>query len=242
MFGYEDNVRFSQVDEQERMTLPAIVDAMQDCSDRHSESIGAGREFLVKRHRAWLLAFWQIVIDRRPMEHEAYRVETRPWKFEKFFGQRNFALYDREGQPMVRANSVWFYVDTEDMRPVRCEGEDIVMYGQDEPLAMDYARIKKVRLPKTMEERESFPVRRAQIDLNHHVNNGKYIQMACEYFPEDWDIAEIHVEYRLAAKYGDRIYPKVGMAEDGAMIVALCQEDGTPYAVIAGWNRKAEEE
>ena len=237
MFSYEGYVGFSQVDESGRMTLTHLIDAMQDCTDRHSESIGAGREFVEARHRAWLMNFWQILIDRYPMEHETYRIETRPWKFERFFGDRNFALYDREGAPMVRANSVWFYVDTDRMRPVRPTEEEIAPYGLDEPIEMDYARLRKIRVPEFLEDRESFPVLRSHLDMNHHVNNGKYIMMASEYIPEDWDVAELRTEYRVAARYGDRIFPKVGYSEEGELIVALCNEEGNPYAVVSFRNR-----
>lgn len=42
MYGYDSRVRLSEVDQDRRMTLNAILNSFQDCSSFHSEDPGSG--------------------------------------------------------------------------------------------------------------------------------------------------------------------------------------------------------
>ncbi len=230
MYQWESRVRFSETGEDGRMTMVALMNIFQDTTDLHSEAIGVDTEDLAARNRAWLINSWQVFVKRRPGEGEYYTAETRAWKFDRFYGHRNFALYDRAGERLAVANSLWFFVDTKRMRPVRPTQEDIEPYGLDPRLGMDYAASRKIPLPEQMREEETFRVGRDSLDRNHHVNNVAYIRMASDYLPEEY--AELRVEYSLAAKLGDRIVLRVGEKPDGWTAVALDREDGKNFAIV----------
>ena len=89
----------------------------------------------------------------------------------------------------------------------------------------------QIVLPKELEDGESFPVRRHQIDTNEHVNNCQYIQMAIDVVPECERAGQIRVEYKKSAVMGDIIYPKMAV-EEQRKIVELCDAEGNPYAVV----------
>ena len=232
MYRFYDRVRFSEMDENGQMTIPAIMNIFQDCSDYQSEELGIGHSFLASRQRAWVLSFWQVFFERFPADRENFAAETRPWKFEHFMGHRNFALYDEEGRAMVKADSLWTMLDTRRMRPVRPAEDENAPYGVDEPLDMAYAETRKILLPEDRKEMPPVTVCRAHLDMNHHVNNVQYIQMALECLPEVRNIYEMRTEYRLAAVLGDRIFPRVG-ERDGWQVVSLEREDGKIFAVTA---------
>ena len=90
---------------------------------------------------------------------------------------------------------------------------------------------RKIALPQELEEREAFPVFRHQIDVNHHVNNCQYIQMALEVLPECGHAKKIRVEYKKSAVLGDMIYPRVAI-EPERKVVELCGADGSVFAVV----------
>ena len=66
---------------------------------------------------------------------------------------------------------------------------------------------------------------------NHHVNNCQYICMAEDFLPEDFKVYQMRAEYKMQAKLGDIICPKV-KAETGKVIVSLDDTDGKAYAII----------
>ena len=54
MYGYDSRVRLSEVDQDRRMTLNAILNSFQDCSSFHSEDLGVGAAFVEQKKRMWV--------------------------------------------------------------------------------------------------------------------------------------------------------------------------------------------
>ena len=209
MYTFESRVRFSEADHTELLTLPGLVNYFQDCSTFQSEDIGYGVESLKKSGQAWILSAWQIVVNRYPKLGEHIRVSTWATDFTGLFGLRNFKMED------------------EACRPAK---EEVEAYRPEAPLDVEFAP-RKIVLPKELEDGESFPVRRHQIDTNEHVNNCQYIQMAIDVVPECERAGQIRVEYKKSAVMGDIIYPKMAV-EEQRKIVELCDAEGNPYAVV----------
>ena len=166
-------------------------------------------ESLKKSGQAWILSAWQIVVNRYPKLGEHIRVSTWATDFTGLFGLRNFKMEDEAGEMTAWANSVSVYMDMKNV---------------------EFAP-RKIVLPKELEDGESFPVRRHQIDTNEHVNNCQYIQMAIDVVPECERAGQIRVEYKKSAVMGDIIYPKMAV-EEQRKIVELCDAEGNPYAVV----------
>lgn len=236
MYQIDARVRFSEVDETQRIKMISILDYFQDCCTFQSEDVGGGIEYLKEKKRAWLLASWQIVIEEYPKLGDKIKVSTIPYEFKSFYGYRNFLMEDEHGKVLAYANSNWFFMDTETRKPARVPEEVKGVYELDEPYPMERAS-RKIKLPEQMEERESFLVHRFCIDTNHHVNNGKYVLLAEEYLPKDYRVKELRVEYRKAAMLGDVLYPLVS-EEEGKITVALADEEKNPYAIIEFFGGK----
>ena len=89
-------------------------------------------------------------------------------------------------------------------------------------------------LPKTEGEvLEPIHVLRADIDYNKHLNNANYVRMAMELLPEDFVVSGLRVEYRVAAKLGDKLVPTIykldnmivvslSIGEDVSAIIEFC--------------------
>ena len=235
MYCFDSRVRYSETDERGRLSLTGILNYLQDCSTFQSEDLGMGIEYLKAHDRAWWLSSWQIVIDRYPELGERIVVSTWPYDFKGIYGYRNFAIQDTQGHFLVRANSVWFFFDTEKQRPAKVAAEDIRGYGDPEPrLSMEYAP-RKIRLTEEYEEKRPIQVVRHHLDTNHHVNNARYVEIAREVLPEGISIKEIRVEYKKAAFLGDYMTPRVTKTREG-YVTALCDSQGSVYAVI--WLRE----
>lgn len=235
MYSFDSRVRYSEIDEDQELTVTGIINYLQDCSTFQSEDLGLGIDYLNRHHRAWWLSSWQIVIEKKPRLGEKILISTWPYDFKGIYGYRNFTIRDEKGDYLVKANSVWFFFDTEAGRPVRVQEEDIRGYrnGEEKRLEMDYAP-RRIELPESYETAEPIAVARHHIDTNHHVNNAQYVEIAREALKENVKIRELRVEYKKAAVLGDIIYPRIGR-QGGGCTVALCDMDGTPYAVT--WLR-----
>ncbi|MCC2252839.1 acyl-[acyl-carrier-protein] thioesterase [Ruminococcus sp. CLA-AA-H200] len=229
-YEFSGRVRYSEIDHRGTMTLPALINYFQDCSIFQSEELGLGTERLKKEQRAWVLSYWQIIVDRYPELCEEVTAGTFATEFKGLYGYRNFYMKDRFGKITARANSIWVFMDLAKGRPVRPEAEHIEPYGTSEPLDMPYED-RKIVLPGACTELEPFPVRRYHIDTNEHVNNSQYVQMAMEMLPGDTAIRQVRVDYKKSAVLGDMIFPRIAK-EENRTVTELCDASGKPYAVV----------
>lgn len=230
MYSFDSKVRFSEVDHKKQITLPGIINYFQDCSTFHSESLGLGLDYFAEHKRAWVLSSWQIVVERYPSFNELVEVQTWATKFAGLYGHRNFCIRDAQRNAVAYANSVWVYMDMVKGRPVKPEPYEIDPYGSEPEFPMDYAS-RKIAFPKESNEGEAFTVKKYHIDTNEHVNNCQYVQMALEVLEGDRSIRQVRAEYRKSAIYKDTIVPMVAKEEE-QMVVALCDTQGKPYAIV----------
>ena len=228
-YVFPGRVRFSETGADKKLTLEGMLNYFQDCATFHSEDIGVGIDFLTARDRVWVLSSWQICVDRYPDVCENIEVATYPYEFKGFLGMRCFAMKTREGELLARANSVWSFLSVSAGRPVRVEEDVRLRYGLDPKLDMEYAS-RKVPMPKTGQGRRPVVVRREHLDCNGHVNNGKYVQLAADYLPEDFVVGQMRAEYRRQSVLGDELYPFVELEKDVCR-VALCDADGRPCEI-----------
>ena len=230
MYEFNSRVRYSEIDHHGTLTLPALINYFQDCSTFQSEDIGYGVERFQTEGKAWVLSYWQVVVERYPKIGERVKVSTWATSFKGILAERNFQMVDESGQAVAYANSVWTFMDKQKGRPVKPGQDEIDAYGMEAPLEMHYEP-RKIRLPEKMTDGETFKVRKYHIDTNEHVNNCQYVQMALESLPKDKEVHQMRVEYKKSAVYGDMIYPRIA-AEDDRTVVELCDENAKPYAVI----------
>ena len=127
-YTFDSKVRFSEVDHTGRITLPGIINYFQDCSTFQSESIGLGVDYFAEHNRAWILTYWQVVIEEYPRLAQEINIATWATEFKSMLGNRNFCMTDAEGKKLAYANSVWAYMDMKKGRPVRPSAEAVEPY------------------------------------------------------------------------------------------------------------------
>ena len=230
MYKMNGRVRYSECGIDNKLRISAIINYFQDCTTENSEQIGVGHDYLVERKRAWILNSWQVEIMRRPNVQENIEVSTWATGFKGVFGPRDFCMKTAEGEELARAHSLWVYIDTESGRPVKPTDEEIAVYEVGEPISMEEVS-RKIKMPEGAIEVDTFPVHKYHIDTNAHVNNSKYIELACEALPEDFEVKKLRVEYKKAAVLGDRMVLKQ-VIEEERIVAELCDEEGNTYAIV----------
>ena len=244
MYSFSNRVRYSEVNSEKELTLPSLLDYLQDCCTFESEDFGVGVDYLAKEQVAWILSSWEIKVYRYPQMGQHIMVSTWPYAFRGFYGYRNFCIEGEDGEIFAEANSVWVFMDTEKMRPARVSERMQEVYIPEirDEIPGEWAD-RKISLPdeavQKSVEKEPVRVSRFYIDTNHHMNNGKYILVAEEYLPEQVFVCGLRAEYRKAAMLGDMLYPVVTM-EEKQITVTLADEKGASYAIICFQIQKKE--
>lgn len=230
MYQLKSKVRYSEANSKSELTYHALLNYLQDSSTLHSEELGESGAQLLEQNMAWILSFWQICIEEMPKTSEDIVVSTWPYSTKGLFGLRNFCMENGKGDKIVKANSIWVLIDPRNGRPIRITDEVSSHYPDEPKLDMDYCD-RKILVPETYEEKEAIQVPKYFIDTNNHMNNAKYVMVAEEYLPEDFQVKEIRVEYKIAAVIGDILVPRVTVKENEVTVV-LVDPEGKAYATI----------
>lgn len=231
MYSYDAVVRYSETGGNIYTNAASIANYLQDCAILHSEEVGISLKYLAEHHRAWFLVSWQIDIDRYPVLGEQIQIRTWAYDFKGSIGYRNIEIVDGQGQSIVKASSLWSYVDTEAMRPVRIEEAVAAAYPLFPKLDMEYAS-RKIRLYDNHEPIAERTVMSYQIDSNNHMNNEAYIALALEYADDISDIRRVRAEYRKQFVKGDTIIVKKAVCEEGQQLILCDREEAIRCIVL----------
>ena len=232
MFSIEKTVAYSDIASGGYADLACIADYLQDCAAFHSDSVGGGSELLKKEKGCvWLLASWQIIVDRYPRYGEKLKIFTQPYGFDRVFANRNFMICDEAGERIVSADSYWFLLDMNTGLPLRMREDVSGAYQLAGKMDMAYEP-RKVRAKAAVRDEGMVSVARAYIDTNMHMNNAWYIRLAMEYLPPDFMIRQVRVEYRKAALYPDKIRVFTGRTDTGRIQILMKDEHDDIYAAL----------
>ncbi|MBQ9120529.1 MAG: acyl-[Lachnospiraceae bacterium] len=256
MYSFSSRVRYTEIDQNRNLDLHSILNYFQDCSNFHSVDVGVGIDTLTARHRVWLLSAWQVELFHTPRLFDQITVATWPYDFKGLYGYRNFVLYNESHGHEVAAcaNSIWFLVDTETMRPTKITSEDSSAYPLEEPYPMTYEP-RRITLPEGICFPQACPTVAAAdiatdansvatapapiavteflLDTNLHVNNAQYVRIAKACLPADFQIRTMRAEYRKSAVLGDIITPVcIAVPEKNQYFVSLNDPNGQPFAIV----------
>lgn len=233
MYTYQSVVRYSECGPDAQLTIPAMINYLQDCSTFHTQSLGHGFDYASEHGFAWFIAAWQIRLFRMPRFTERIRVSTWCHEMKATLASRNFLMETEDGEPLVWADSLWFTFDIVRGRPVRIPAQEMVYLTNDTPLDLPPTQ-RKLTLAGDAKTLGPIVVEEHHLDMNRHVNNGQYVAMAdgiiraCDQaFRPD----RILVSYKRAAQLGDVVVPRLYMEERG-YAVDLAHEDGSSFAIV----------
>ncbi|MFO7979408.1 MAG: thioesterase, partial [Candidatus Aminicenantes bacterium] len=159
---------------------------------------------LLKKNLAWILSRYHIKVLRYPEKGENIEITTWPSVIKGIFTLREYEL-TASGDKSVQATSSWMAVDIKRKRPVKIK-ETLPSFSPHGQRAVndDFKSLPEVESPDL---KSRFPVLKADLDFNRHVNNAVYIQWAVETVPKeiimDLRPTQIEVNYKNETFYGD---------------------------------------
>ena len=250
MYEFKTRTRYSEYDENGRMRLLALLNYLQNTSSYHSFDSGLSVDYYKSIHKAWLIKYWDIHIEALPDEEAFITMGTSPHDIKGLFAYRNFWLKDTDTDTYyLKADSVWFLVDTDSLMPIKPTDADISPFGASENVLGLKADTRKVRFDTAegFSHIADIPVTRHILDTNHHVNNVHYINAAFEAMTDSGIIeassypSRIRVEYKHAATLGDKLVISAkhvpaadnnNSGSDNKFWAAVRGTDGTEYCNI----------
>lgn len=223
------------IDGQNYITDKGLLAAMEDTGGIHSEIAGYGIIDLPKTHRFWMILSWHVEIIRRPKFNETITIHTWSKPCRRLYVYRDFEIYDSEGKLIATAGSKWVFINTDNGSIVKANDEMFSTY-QIEPdkASTDPSLLDKLKEPEKYSNVVSYTINREMIDLNGHVHNLNYLDLAYKALPEEAyekEFKKIDIMYKKEIKLDDTVKCFYSN-EDGSHTVAIKSEDETVLHAI----------
>jgi len=232
---YEWQIRTSECDASGGATLPAILNLLQEAASLNAEELGFSKSNFAAEgaNISWVLTHLKIRMMRYPRWEERVRIVTWPRGGRKITALRDFEILDAGGERLGSASSAWMLIDldTRKIVPVPAEvfarANDVrgAVFG-----AEDFARLR-------WDCRESlqplrFRAKRADIDLNGHVNNVHYAEWLLETVPAEAGMCEAcEIVFKSETLAGDDVLAEGVEIAPGQFVHRVYGPDGRDHVL-----------
>ncbi|WP_069131016.1 acyl-[acyl-carrier-protein] thioesterase [Rhodohalobacter halophilus] len=199
-------VRSYEVDRNEKVTFSSICNYFQETAGIHAHHLNFDISQLHKKGLTWVLYKMHIKLLKQPKRWEEVEVTTWPSAGDGLRAFRDYEMKSGTGELLAHAISQWMVLDMKTKRPVRTPKEISEMGIKDKPHTIEPER-KSINPLSTDKAELITIVGRNDLDMNHHVNNVRYIDWMTGYPADDHKgCREMEIQYLAESVLGDTIY------------------------------------
>ncbi len=215
MYRIAYQILSSDTDANRRLRLSRLFTMLQEASIAHTTELGMGREKTLDRGLLWIVTLQQANIARLPVYDERIVLKSWPGRTMHLLFPRYYRIEDRAGNALVEASALWALMDQTTRRVVFPEQYGIRIRGVH--TGKEIALPAAPKMPQQPEE-SVFTVPYSYVDLNGHMNNTRYLDLAEDRMPEALRtraITRVQTEYAKEAREGDTILLQSEATETG---------------------------
>lgn len=233
----EYTVKLSEIGKDNKVTNKAILSYLEDIGGIHSNIAGYGVFEIQDTHLSWILLGWRMQVIRRPKYAEKIKIKTWSKGVVKFYTYRDFEVYDAQENLIIKASSKWVLLDIEKGKIVRIDSQIMDKYEPElNKIVFDTSEFDKVKEPAEYQYEKNYTVRRADIDVNNHMHNLNYIELANEALPEEVYrgalFNDVRITYKKEIKLGETVKCKYVFENDKHIVVVKSEDETVIHAII----------
>ncbi|MCW9706830.1 acyl-[acyl-carrier-protein] thioesterase [Fodinibius salsisoli] len=211
-FEEQFKIRASEIGPNQKATLPAICNLLQEIAGNHARQLSFDITDLRKEQLTWVLHQLHVKIDRFPEWRETVTIKTWPSGGDGIRAYRDFLILDEKKHVIGSSLSYWLILDLTSRRPHRIPKKILDRVPDDTEHVLPITKEKFPELHDIHATRQ-FNVRKTDLDLNNHVNNVRYIEWALSNLAEEENISEINIKFIAESLFNDSVIAKSGVAE-----------------------------
>ncbi len=221
MFEREYLVRSEHSDANGVLQVATLMKWLNDIMEENANSYGAGAEYHLRQNLAWVLAEYQIDVERLPKTGESVKVGTLPYSFKRMFGFRLYRLTDKAGNPIVKGKGKFLLINIKTKEMVRPSKEllDKFTDAKKEPESLPFPKWKTVRNKRLFAK--TLILTEDMADANGHLNNAQYVRIAQDLL-QNYRFSETK---SIRVRYKQELFPG-----DEAVVAAYEEHKGVSIA------------
>ena len=205
VWSREVELRSKDVNLFKRLRASRLFELLQEASIAHTEELGWPRETTLDRGYLWMIAMQRIEIARMPEYGEKVMLRSWPGPMMHVLFPRQYRIDDEDGNALIRGSAIWTLVDMRTRAMASPDDHGVAIEG--------VTTGDELALPGTLRAEECdhearFTVPFSYCDLNGHMNNTRYLDVAEDHLAgpaKGRELAAISVQYTAEVRFGDTV-------------------------------------
>ena len=226
---HNDVVNISKVNSKGLITNKGMLELLENTACLHSDKAGYGILDIPKTQLSWVQLNWNVKVLRRLVYGEHVTIRTWARTSTKVSTLRDFEVLDKDNNVVCIATTRWTLTNIDTLSITKITDDIIEKYEPvDKTLFPDFV-FKKLSEPSTHTNEYIYTTQRRDIDVNKHMHNLNYLDLAFETLPDEVYLNNdffnnIEIMYKTAIRLGD-VSKCLYTYEDGKHIVTIKSED-----------------
>lgn len=236
-FEHNFEISFRDVNKNNEVSTKRLLECLEDIGGLQSDEVGYGFNNIEETNLTWVLLYWKIRIFERPRSGQVIKVKTWARNSTKIHTFRDFKVYDANDKLIAIATSKWVLLNAKTMSIEKITPELIGKYDPENISVFDNEpEINKLPEPTDYSSMFTYTILRKDIDINNHVHNISYLDLAYEALPEDVysniEFNNIEIMYKKETKLGETIKCLYSNIDDEHYVVIRSEDGKALHAII----------
>lgn len=236
-FEKKYNVEITDIGMNNKITNLALLRFLEQIGCAHSSLWGYGVNNIPTTKRAWILMDWKLKVLNRPIYGDEILIKTWPRPLEKHFlyTYRDFEIYKGEEKVAI-ATSKWVMCDTQNNKICKIPDDIVDKYNPEDCQVFEEKDIPKLKEVQGSKLALEYEVKRADIDVNKHMHNLNYLNLAYEALPEEVYFSEdkkmVRIMYKNQILLGEKVLCYYTRQKEKDIITIKNRENTKVHAII----------
>lgn len=235
IFKHTFDFSIRDIDSNTQLTNKAILGFFEDIGEYQSDIAGYGLKDIEKTKLSWVLLHWKIKVLKRIKYGDSINVKTWSRGAVRACCYRDYEVYNGNGELCVIATSKWTLIHLE-KGLMRITDDLVEKYDTENKCVFENFKFDKLKEPEDGTLAFEYTVQRRDIDINNHMHNICYLDLAYEALPKDvyenTSFDNIEIMYKIGAFLGDKLKCFYTKTSEEHIITIKSDDEKTLHAIV----------
>jgi len=235
IFEHNFDLNIRSIDKNTYLTNKSILGFLEDIGGYHSDIAGYGLKDIEKTKISWVLLHWKLKVLKKIKYGDSINVKT--WSRGAFRAccYRDYEIYNKKGELCAIATSKWTIIHLE-KGLMRLTDDIVEKYETEEKSVFPAFNFEKLKEPENSILTYEYTVQRRDIDINNHMHNLYYLDLAYEALPKDVyeniSFENVEIMYKTSAFLGDNLKCFYSHVENAHFITIKNSDEDKLHAIV----------
>lgn len=234
---FEHTFKFSirDIDKNIELSNKSILSFFEDVGGYHSDIAGFGLKNIEENRISWVLLHSKMKVLKRIKYGDDIHVKTWSRGAVRASCFRDYEIYNKQGELCVIGTSKWTAIHLE-KGLIRMTDDIIGKYESEDKCVFDSFNFDKIKEPEDSTLTFEYTVQRRDIDINKHMHNLCYLDLAYEALPEEiytnCSFDSVEIMYKSGALLGDNLKCFYSQTDNEHFITIKSNDENTLHAIV----------